>query len=1039
MNNPPDPSNTHFTSENSGTSPLDPFPTETTDTVQPFTCTCEVSPDYHPLQGKPSTPPIVTDFDGETWEITDNEPLDSFPKGGKPAAPTTSVLSSNTTALASEGQTTFSPSQQLVTEDKTADLSRPDKAKDHNSCDGGEEPDLDWVWDAAEDDVDSEDLSESEEERDLVHDPLIPENLELLSKADIRCYLPNCVTLLGVLWKQFGDWKISWKNPDFDTRKPSNHTNPKKVPTWIYDLDDADFLWWLGQRKYPKGELIPVETALSWHLYALLTEENRKALRIQSAVRLTINKLQSENINIYLSREDHERGLRRPLRLITLRQVEDHPWGENFPDLQFHITNIAPLQPKATQQKRIYQLRLDEPLISKSEGQFDEELKDEQLEKKTLSSKTKSEPPKTKGEILRTEVKGSVSTKPSVLIQGNTTRSPVKSIKSTDASPKKAKTGIQFSTFLREEEDRLLTSPRDHSLKKEYLVGGKRSVRPYTWKTGTKGIQKALKAVALDKYKAQFKTKPETDDLEAAESESATASKSKTKKAEMSGTWWQVKAQEEQKKLEELRDLKEKQKSEVKKGGGKRSKPRDIDGNSTTSGLLVGESSEDEEGKTATPKAVSAPNDLKSWFRQLPLRRKDIKVGYQHEYIIWQFGDGPGQPIIITTGIQPSPNVFVKWKLFDMQYSEKVMDAITTENILDYIPINVKLSDFWLAFLIHLGLSRDFLNNNWKADAAKESIHKTRENCGAPATLKDDKGHFYFVKLQGMFQMCEDMIKFCNTPKAKNKKEFKATQEWEKGELLLLTNGPALPDTTDPHQKFKANMVSSSAKHQASKTRNSSRGPASKKQKQNPESSKSTPQKLTTQKANAKDGDESDESSGLVGNLANIHIKKEPEVMTTTENSSIDTRIQKLAIDKLWSITVFANQNHTIVSEMMGYINEVLDAMPAKQMEIPKDLASVIAALESARERVAPTGDIAKAELSTKYPEIAKRITHHKVTDGVFTMRKKFEEWAQDDKATFEEVFHDEGDLMPQGERKRKGKGEAKRIINPSLFTHPIS
>ena len=140
-----------------------------------------------------------------------------------------------------------------------------------------------------------------------------------------------------------------------------------------------------------------------------------------------------------------------------------------------------------------------------------------------------------------------------------------------------------------------------------------------------------------------------------------------------------------------------------------------------------------------------------------------------------------------------------------------------------------------------------------------------------------------------MFQMCEDMIKFCNTSKAKNKKEFKVTQKWEKEELLLLTNGPALPDTTDSHQKFKANMISSSAKHQTLKIRNSLRGPASKKQKQNSESFKSTSQKLTTQKVNVKDDDESDEFSGSVGNLTNIHIKKESEVMTTTENSSIDT------------------------------------------------------------------------------------------------------------------------------------------------------
>ena len=56
----------------------------------------------------------------------------------------------------------------------------------------------------------------------------------------------------------------------------------------------------------------------------------------------------------------------------------------------------------------------------------------------------------------------------------------------------------------------------------------------------------------------------------------------------------------------------------------------------------------------------------------------------------------------------------------------------------------------------------------------------------------------------------------------------------------------------------------------------------------------------------------------------------------------------------------------------------------------------------------------------------------------VFTMRKKFKEWAQDDKMIFEKVFHDERDLMSWEERKRKGKEEVKRIINSSLFTHLI-
>ena len=117
--------------------------------------------------------------------------------------------------------------------------------------------------------------------------------------------------------------------------------------------------------------------------------------------------------------------------------------------------------------------------------------------------------------------------------------------------------------------------------------------------------------IALNKYKAQFKTKLKTDDLEAAESEFTTASKSEIKKTEMSETQQQVKAQKEQKKLEKLYDLKKKQKSEVKKRGEKHSKLRDIDNNSTTSDLLADESSEDEKRKTAMLKAVSALNNLK--------------------------------------------------------------------------------------------------------------------------------------------------------------------------------------------------------------------------------------------------------------------------------------------------------------------------------------------------------------------------------------------------------------------------------------------
>ena len=116
----------------------------------------------------------------------------------------------------------------------------------------------------------------------------------------------------------------------------------------------------------------------------------------------------------------------------------------------------------------------------------------------------------------------------------------------------------------------------------------------------------------LDKYKAQFETKSETNNLKAAESKFITVLKSEIKKAEMSETWWQVKAQKERKKLEELHDLKKKQKTKVKKGGEKHSESKNINDNSTTLDLSADESSKDEERKTATLKAVSVLNDLKS-------------------------------------------------------------------------------------------------------------------------------------------------------------------------------------------------------------------------------------------------------------------------------------------------------------------------------------------------------------------------------------------------------------------------------------------
>ena len=64
--------------------------------------------------------------------------------------------------------------------------------------------------------------------------------------------------------------------------------------------------------------------------------------------------------------------------------------------------------------------------------------------------------------------------------------------------------------------------------------------------------------IALNKYKAQFKIKSETNNLKVTKSEFITVSKSKIKKAEILETQWQVKMQKEQKKLKKLYDLKKK-------------------------------------------------------------------------------------------------------------------------------------------------------------------------------------------------------------------------------------------------------------------------------------------------------------------------------------------------------------------------------------------------------------------------------------------------------------------------------------------------
>ena len=60
----------------------------------------------------------------------------------------------------------------------------------------------------------------------------------------------------------------------------------------------------------------------------------------------------------------------------------------------------------------------------------------------------------------------------------------------------------------------------------------------------------------LNKYKTQFETKWENNNLKAAKSESVTASKFKIKKVKMWEIQWQIKTQKEQKNLKKLCNLK---------------------------------------------------------------------------------------------------------------------------------------------------------------------------------------------------------------------------------------------------------------------------------------------------------------------------------------------------------------------------------------------------------------------------------------------------------------------------------------------------
>ena len=107
------------------------------------------------------------------------------------------------------------------------------------------------------------------------------------------------------------------------------------------------------------------------------------------------------------------------------------------------------------------------------------------------------------------------------------------------------------------------------------------------------------------------------------------------------------------------------------------------------------------------PKAVDAPTDLKSLFKMLPPRCTDEAKAWRITHIIWRFGDEPGPKLQVKTGTQPQPDLFKSCSLFDKHSSDGVVNDINVHNFLQYVPINIKLSDFWLAMLTE-GLNSRF-------------------------------------------------------------------------------------------------------------------------------------------------------------------------------------------------------------------------------------------------------------------------------------------------------------------------------------------
>ena len=91
------------------------------------------------------------------------------------------------------------------------------------------------------------------------------------------------------------------------------------------------------------------------------------------------------------------------------------------------------------------------------------------------------------------------------------------------------------------------------------------------------------------------------------------------------------------------------------------------------------------------------------------------------------------------------------------------MEAMTKENLLIYVPIHVKLSDFWVAWVVRILFDAKLRVYYWTADFAKGSVRKSRHKAGRPVTTRKGRD-FIFAKLMAKSVMCGDMIDICVVP-----------------------------------------------------------------------------------------------------------------------------------------------------------------------------------------------------------------------------------------------------------------------------------